>query len=738
MDEKKVFICHSSKDRVMAQQLCQILEKMGLSCWIAPRNVTPGARFPSEIIKAIGKCAAFVLVFSCNSNASDHVINEVERAFSKKIRIFPFKIHDIEPSADLEYFISLPHWFSISAAGIEADGRALGEAITSYVRMDTPSPPQESPREEKTTISPVIDAIWYPLALALNDIRELEFERHPDNTAAKSHVQSIEDAAFKLVDVLVKFITIALLGWYQQLPEESWAAEVERELPVILDPCTAGWLRLLKQLSLVLAKNENSPELIRRVGDYLQTDYSTLPNALKVVEEIGKSRPSIHPEDCTLYGWLCLMAGYENEYKNLGVRIANLGKPLKEAVVEVASAQGIYQNLRLASVIAISPNKKTKNFDHRIMPWHGLEIAESPHPYATSGWSFIESTHAFLYDPDTQDLYFDLFPFLLADDETGELLIWHKSADFHHITYKRIKDQEAKELYQPHPGRTIEKIRFIMLDAPELASTGLVVAAEEILAIAANHEKFLRTEIRNPLLIEEISSRLSAIRQQIEAQASSEFAANYVSLIPKLNKIKFDMTLGSYAKLAPTETDYILTDEHSGKYIIAEKLLQSNPGLEPSVKAAQKIYDKSLTLEVQVLIWMAVNEAQRGSGACALGVEHLMIALSKLCNRFVFAWYDAIGVPPKYHRDLTRFLIDQRAAVHPVDKSIAVKERLCKVFVMISEEIDLAKRDEVTVTDLLSGILREGGSLPLRVLHQLFNLTNDRILGEFYHLQRTT
>jgi len=737
MDAKKVFICHSSRDSDTAQHLCQILEKMGLSCWIAPRNVTPGARFPSEIIKAIGKCAAFVLVFSSNSNASDHVINEVERAFSKKIRIFPFKIHDIQPSADLEYFISLPHWFSVSSAGIEADGRALGEAILSYIRMDTPAPPQELPREVKTTISPVIDAIWYPLALALNDIRELEFERHPDNTAARSHVQSIEDAAFKLIDGLVKFITIALLGWYQQLPEESWASEVERELPAILDPRMTGWLRLLKQLTLVLAKNENTPELVRLVGEYLQADYSALPSALRVAEVIGKNCRSVQPEDSTLYSWLCLMSGYENEYKNLGVRITNLGKPLKEAVVEVASAQELYQHLRLASVIAISPNKKTKNFDHRIMPWHGLEIAESPHPYATSGWSFIESTHAFLYSPDTQDLFFDLFPFMLTDDETGELLIWHKSADFHHITYKRIKDQEAKELYQPHPGKTIDKIRAMMLDAPEPAATGLVVSGEEIMAITANHEKFLRTEIRNPLLIEEISSRLSAIRQQIEAQASKDLTTNFVSLVPKLNKIKFDMTLGSYAKLAPTETDYILTDEHSGKYIIAEKLLQNKPELESSVKVAQKIFNKPLTLEVQVLIWMAVNEAHRYNGASGLGVEHLMIAISKLCNRFVFAWYDAIGVPPKYHRDLTRFMISQRAALHHVGKASSVKERLCKVFVMISEEIDLAKRDEVTVTDLLSGILREGGSLPLRVLHQLFNLTSDRILGEFYHLQRT-
>ncbi|MBV8722991.1 MAG: toll/interleukin-1 receptor domain-containing protein, partial [Candidatus Eremiobacteraeota bacterium] len=35
----KVFISHSSKDREIADAICRHLEAMGVSCWIAPRDI---------------------------------------------------------------------------------------------------------------------------------------------------------------------------------------------------------------------------------------------------------------------------------------------------------------------------------------------------------------------------------------------------------------------------------------------------------------------------------------------------------------------------------------------------------------------------------------------------------------------------------------------------------------------------------------------------------------------------
>jgi hypothetical protein len=38
-----VFISHSSNDRATADAICAHLESAGIKCWIAPRDIEPGA-----------------------------------------------------------------------------------------------------------------------------------------------------------------------------------------------------------------------------------------------------------------------------------------------------------------------------------------------------------------------------------------------------------------------------------------------------------------------------------------------------------------------------------------------------------------------------------------------------------------------------------------------------------------------------------------------------------------------
>ena len=42
-----VFISHSSQDRKWAEMACAELERRGIGCWIAPRDITPGTTFHS-------------------------------------------------------------------------------------------------------------------------------------------------------------------------------------------------------------------------------------------------------------------------------------------------------------------------------------------------------------------------------------------------------------------------------------------------------------------------------------------------------------------------------------------------------------------------------------------------------------------------------------------------------------------------------------------------------------------
>jgi uncharacterized protein (TIGR02145 family) len=105
-----VFISYSAKDLVIAEDICSYLEKNGVRCWMAPRDVRPGNLYGAEIVAAIKVCKVLVLVYSRHSNSSKHVINEIDIAFGKDKIIIPFKIEDTPLSESMEYYLNNKHW----------------------------------------------------------------------------------------------------------------------------------------------------------------------------------------------------------------------------------------------------------------------------------------------------------------------------------------------------------------------------------------------------------------------------------------------------------------------------------------------------------------------------------------------------------------------------------------------------------------------------------------------------
>src|SRR5438477_255775 len=128
----KVFISHSSKDKEVAGEVCQFLEAHGVSCWIAPRNVTPGKNYGAAIVDAIDECGVFVLILSGESNQSGQVVREVERAAAANAVIIPFRIENIQPSRDLEFYVSSSHWLDAVGPSRDKHLNELLSAITSW------------------------------------------------------------------------------------------------------------------------------------------------------------------------------------------------------------------------------------------------------------------------------------------------------------------------------------------------------------------------------------------------------------------------------------------------------------------------------------------------------------------------------------------------------------------------------------------------------------------------------
>jgi TolB-like protein/Tfp pilus assembly protein PilF len=129
-----VFISYASQDAAVAAALVEALERLGIACWIAPRDVKAGALYADAIVRAISGAKAFVLVLSESAIASSHVSKEIERAASKKRPIIALRIDSAPLTPALEYFLSESQWVEAQAGNIDAAHVKLIDAIREPAR----------------------------------------------------------------------------------------------------------------------------------------------------------------------------------------------------------------------------------------------------------------------------------------------------------------------------------------------------------------------------------------------------------------------------------------------------------------------------------------------------------------------------------------------------------------------------------------------------------------------------
>lgn len=153
---KLVFISHSSKDKAVAIELCDRLEKVGISCWIAPRDVRPGGLYGTEIIDGIKQCSVFLLVLTSDANQSDAVTREVERAFSYQKTIIPLRIREVIPGKKIEFFVSSAQW--VDAFQSPISDRV--EYIASVVRCAETGEPPNPPPPERISFGAKLERIF--------------------------------------------------------------------------------------------------------------------------------------------------------------------------------------------------------------------------------------------------------------------------------------------------------------------------------------------------------------------------------------------------------------------------------------------------------------------------------------------------------------------------------------------------------------------------------------------------
>jgi ABC-type amino acid transport substrate-binding protein len=210
------FISYCSEDKKIADAVCGTLEANKIRCWIAPRDVGPGRTWGSAIVEAIGDSAVMVVIFSKHSNGSPQVMREIERAVNKGVAIIPFRVENVVPSKDLEYFISSCHWLDAMNPPLEKHIGELADAILALQRRSTAAPVarKEQPRKKSW-------ALWGAIALAaiLAIGAGVWFLGHKSATGEVVKIERPADGASVVGPLLLAWTT-------KDLPQENLSFEV--------------------------------------------------------------------------------------------------------------------------------------------------------------------------------------------------------------------------------------------------------------------------------------------------------------------------------------------------------------------------------------------------------------------------------------------------------------------------------------------------------------------------------
>jgi hypothetical protein len=139
--QRAVFISHASKNFRLADELRSLLEARGLDCWIAPRDIPPGADYGEQIDIAVKNCNALVLVLTKEANQSPAVAKELAIAFACQRVIIPVRLNPVEPASSLNFYISNVQWVDAIQTPLRRRVDVLVNIVNAAINGEVINPP---------------------------------------------------------------------------------------------------------------------------------------------------------------------------------------------------------------------------------------------------------------------------------------------------------------------------------------------------------------------------------------------------------------------------------------------------------------------------------------------------------------------------------------------------------------------------------------------------------------------
>jgi hypothetical protein len=143
-----IFISYSTRNAAEAQAVCTRLEQSGLRCWIAPRDLLPGAKWSEGVIDGLEQSRAMLVVLSREANDSPQVQREAERAISKARTVIFFPLDDVAPGGALKAALAQASWRDEGDLPLEKRVARLGKVVDRLLRKRGTAPPGPEPPPE--------------------------------------------------------------------------------------------------------------------------------------------------------------------------------------------------------------------------------------------------------------------------------------------------------------------------------------------------------------------------------------------------------------------------------------------------------------------------------------------------------------------------------------------------------------------------------------------------------------
>jgi hypothetical protein len=133
----QVFTSYSRRDKETVDQIVGVIEGTGIDVWLDREDIKAGNMWRVQIVEAIDTCAAFLLMLSPNSAASDNVRKEIDLAEGSERPIFAVMLQPVKLPADIRYQLAGLQLLDVQKLGFEVAVARLIEDLKEHIKKIT-------------------------------------------------------------------------------------------------------------------------------------------------------------------------------------------------------------------------------------------------------------------------------------------------------------------------------------------------------------------------------------------------------------------------------------------------------------------------------------------------------------------------------------------------------------------------------------------------------------------------